>query len=333
MRPVNPDCRSAKVAADFALKVLLLGMMAFSVIQSTAQAPPSAPIQSPRTTENSEPVASSQDCCPPAPLPLAAWDILRAEIRSNRKTHRTNAIAALAVIGPRPDVVALLEGALRDRDATVRKAAAVALGELQSEASKPALRALLDDSSPDVAFAAANALWKMSDRSGREMFMATLAGESKGDGLVKASVKSNLAKYSDPKSLAMTGVKEAAGAFLGPLPIGITIAQELLKDRTASARAQCAALLAKDPSPDAVRELTQALTDKNWGVRAAAAQALALSLAKISPSVFGPLLTDDNGTVRDIAAAGAIRLTHTARPTSLHWPVVSTQMTAEAKKP
>jgi HEAT repeat protein len=268
-----------------------------------------------------------------APTPLTAWDVLRADILSNRKTHRTNAIAALAVIGSRPDVLLLLEGALRDKDATVRKAAAVALGDMQAQAAKPSLRALLDDDSPEVGFAAASALWKMGDHSGREIFIATLGGESKGNGLVKSSLKSNLDKYSDPKRLAMTGVKEAAGAFLGPLPMGIAIAQELLKDRTASARAECAALLAKDPSPDAVQQLTQALTDKNWAVRAAAAQALAVSPAKVSSRVLELLLIDDNKAVRDIAAAGIIRLTSAVRPTTLHWPVLSPEMTAQVKRP
>ncbi len=105
-----------------------------------------------------------------------------------------------------------------------------------------------------------------------------------------------------------------------------------MKDRTASARAECAALLAKDASPDAVRELTDALSDKNWAVRAAAAQALAVSPGEVSPNVFQPLLTDDNGTVRDIAAAGTIRLTHALRPDPLHWPVISDQTTTEAKR-
>jgi hypothetical protein len=173
----------------------------------------------------------------------------------------------------------------------------------------------------------------MGDRSGREIFISTLTGERKGEGFIKSSVKSNFAKYSDPKVIAITGVKEAAGAFLGPLPMGITIAQELMKDHGASARAACAALLAKDPSPDAVEELTQALKDKNWAVRAAAAQALAVSPGKVSADVFKPLLLDDNKTVREIAAAGIIRLTRSVRPTSLHWPSGPPQMTAEAKQP
>src|SRR5882672_9842044 len=321
--------RSIRTALNHALKGAIVVMIVLGAIRVPAETPTIPKTQSTPSAENSDQAASTQDCCKPVPPPVAAWDVLRAEIRSNKKTRRTDAIAALAVIGSRPDVLHLIEGALRDKDSTVRKTAAIALGDMQAEAAKPSLRALLDDESPDVGFAAANALWKMGDRSGREIFIATLTGERKGEGLVKSSLKSNFAKYTDPKTVAMTGVKEAAGAFLGPLPMGITIAQELLKDRTASARAECAALLAKDASPEAVRELTQALTDKNWAVRAAAAQALSVSPGKVSPDAFGPLLYDDNGTVRDIAAAGIIRLTHAARPERLHWSAVSVEVTEQ----
>jgi HEAT repeat protein len=326
-------CRSLRTAVNQGLKGALVVMIALGAIRASAETPPITKTQPAPAAENSEQAPSSQDCCKPVPPPVAAWDVLRAEILSQKKTHRTDAIAALAVIGSRSDVLHLLEGALRDKQSTVRKTAAIALGDMQAEAAKPSLRALLDDESPDVGFAAANALWKMGDHSGREIFIATLTGERKGDGLVKSSLKSNFAKYSDPKTVAMTGVKEAAGAFLGPLPMGITIAQELMKDHGATARAACAALLAKDPSPDAVEQLTQALADKNWAVRAAAAQALAISPGKVSPQVFEPLLLDDNKSVREIAAAGIIRLMGAARPASLHWPAVLPQITAEAKHP
>ena len=326
-------CRSIRTAVNGGLKGALVVMIALGAIRASAETPPITKTQPAPAAENSKQAPSSQNCCKPVPPPVAAWDVLRAEILSQKKTHRTDAIAALAVIGSRPDVLHLLEGALRDKQSIVRKTAAIALGDMQAETAKPGLRALLDDESPDVGFAAANALWKMGDRSGREIFIATLTGERKGDGLVKSSLKSNFAKYSDPKTVAMTGVKEAAGAFLGPLPMGITIAQELMKDHGASARAACAALLAKDPSPDAVEQLTQALADKNWAVRAAAAQALAISPGKVSPQVFEPLLLDDNKSVREIAAAGIIRLMGAARPASLHWPAVLPQITAEAKHP
>ena len=326
-------CRSIRTAVNGGLKGALVVMIALGAIRASAETPPITKTQPAPAAENSEQAPSSQDCCKPVPPSVAAWDVLRAEIRSPKKTHRTDAIAALAVIGSRSDVLHLLEGALRDKQSTVRKTAAIALGDMQAEAAKPSLRALLDDESPDVGFAAANALWKMGDHSGREIFIATLTGERKGEGLVKSSLKSNFAKYSDPKTIAMTGVKEAAGAFLGPLPMGITIAQELMKDHGASARAACAALLAKDASPDAVEQLTQALADKNWAVRAAAAQALAVSPGKVSPDVFKPLLLDDNKSVREIGAAGIIRLMQAERPASLDWPAVSPQMTAEANHP
>jgi hypothetical protein len=325
--------RFTQIAANFAVSGTLLALVFLVATRGFAENPPNEESDVASVPAQSIPPGADPACCKPLPPPVAAWDVLRDEIRSKKKTHRLDVIAALAVVGTRPDVLQLLYGALQDKHAEIRKTAAIALGEMQAEAAKPKLRALLDDESPEVGFAAANALWKMGDHSGREIFISTLTGERKGEGFIKSSVKSNFAKYSDPKAIAMTGVKEAAGAFLGPLPMGITIAQELMKDHGASARAACAALLAKDPSPDAVEELTQALKDKNWAVRAAAAQALAVSPGKVSADVFKPLLFDDNKTVREIAAAGIIRLTRSVRPSSLRWPTVPPPMTAEAKQP
>jgi len=252
------------------------------------------------------PSGPNPDCCRPTPTAVAAWNVLRDEIRTTEELTGQLQIAALAVIGSRPDVLVLLEEALRDRDATGRKTTAIALGDLQAQASQPALRALLDDESPEWSLLLPNALWKMGDRSGRGIFIATLSGENKGDGLVKSTVKSNFAKYSDPKSLAMTGVKEAAGHFWAASD-GITIAQELMKDHTAAARAECAALLAKDASPEAVRELTQALTDKNWGSGPQRLRRSQLSPGKVSPMSSDPLLneiTEPSETLRPRARFG-----------------------------
>ena len=236
------------------------------------------------------------------------------------------------MIGPRRDVLPLLEAALHDKDAEVRKDAATALGAMPAADAKPSLRACLDDESPAVSFAAAHALWSMGDRSGRAILMNTLDGTAKSESGVRESISSNVEKYRDPKRLALTGAKEAAGAFIGPLPIGIAIAHELLKDRTASARAASAEMLGKDPSPDAVEKLTEARFDKNWAVRAAAVQALAVSPGKVSVEVLQPMLEDGRGEVRDLAAAAIIRRSQAARPASLQWPTAATQSTAEAKR-
>lgn len=262
---------------------------------------------------------TTQSHNPPKSLSAAAWDELGENIRSHGKSHRGNAVAALAVIGARPDSISLLKEALHDHDSTIRRDAALALGELQVYSARGDLRALLDDDAPDVGYAAATALEKMGDHSGREVFIATLDGDRKGDGLIKSGLKSNMQKYRDPKYLAFVGAKEAAGAFFGPLSMGVVVAQELMKDRTASARANSANLLAKDPSPDAVNELKQALQDKNWAVRVAAAGALAKSPGKVAPETFEPLLIDDKAAVRTIAAAAIIRLTEVPKPKDLHW--------------
>ena len=261
-----------------------------------------------------------------------AWNLLADEIRSHNRTHRSNAIAALAVIGPRHDVLALLEAALHDKDSEIRKEAATALGVMPAPSAKASLRACLRDESPEVAFAAADALWKMGDRSGRDLVIDTLDGKTKGKSFVKSSMTSQIGKYRDPKVLALKGATEAAGAFVGPLPIGITIAQELLKDRTASARAASAQMLGKDSSPEAVEELAEARFDKSWAVRAAALQALAVSPGKVSIEVFAPMLYDGHAPVRDIAAAGIIRRSEAPRPAELKWPVEEAETTAEAKK-
>ncbi len=262
--------------------------------------------------------ASKLDCCQKT-LPAAAWDTLAQDILSARESHRTAAVAALSAIGPRNDVVLLLKGALQDKDPLIRKNAALALGDMQARPAAAELRQLLDDASPDVSFAAASALWKMQDRSGRNLLLATLSGDRKGDGAIKSEVKSTVKRYRDPKQLAIMGAREAAGTFLGPASMGIGVAQELMKDHGAQSRAASATLLSKDPSPDAVHELTLALNDKNWAVRAAAAQALAISPGEVSAEVFEPLLIDDSTQVRDMAAAGIIRITCAARPKNLNW--------------
>jgi HEAT repeat protein len=272
----------------------------------------------------------ASDCCQAKSLSAAAWDVLAGEIRSDGESHRAAAVSALALVGNREDTLPLLEGALDDKRPTIRKDAALALGDMRANSAAPKLRVLLDDSSPDVGFAAANALWKMDDHSGRQILIATLGGQRRGDGFVKSSMKDTYREYTNPKQLAMMGAREAAGAVFGPASIGINVAQEYMKDRGASSRAASATLLGKDGSPDSIHLLTLALCDKSWAVRAAAAQALVKSPGHVAPEVLEPLLIDDSITVRDMAAAGIIRLSHAPAPKDLRWP--APPPTREAKR-
>jgi HEAT repeat protein len=313
------------------VSVIFLMTALWTISSAAAESPsvsgelPSAAAGAPASKSDSAiATASSQQ------LSALAWGNLAAQLHHKRASHRANAVAALATIGSRRDVLPLLLGALRDKDSSVRKDAVVALGDLKVESAKPQLRKMLDDNSSEVGFTAASVLTKMGDHSGRDIFIATLQGERKGDGFIKQSVKTNAAKYRDPKVVAMIGAKEAAGALFGPFSIGLVVAAELMKDRSAAARAESATMLAQDASPEAVDELKLALCDKNWAVRAAAAQALAKSPGSVSVQDFEELLSDKNDSVRTIAAAGIIRRSGAGRPRSLNWPIASASVTVLA---
>jgi HEAT repeat protein len=172
----------------------------------------------------------------------------------------------------------------------------------------PALRAALDDN-PEVSFSAAKALWDLGDPSGRWIFHEVLEGERKErPGLVKGALRDARRKLNSPGQLALMGVKEATGQFLGPASMGITIAQEGLKDGGAPGRVAVAGFLAKDSDPEALTLLESALADKSWAVRAAVAKALGERGNRATIPKLAEALSDDRYLVRVMAAASIVKL-------------------------
>jgi len=162
---------------------------------------------------------------------------------------------------------------------------------------------------PGVSFAAAKSLSDMGDHSGRDVFIEILSGEkSNSTGMMKDQLESAKKHLQDPRGLAMIGAKEAASALFGPAGWGITIVEEVSKDRSASARAMSAALVGHDAGKDAVRELDEAIWDKNWIARVAAAQALGECTQRDQIKHLRGLLWDGKPAVRYMAAASIIRL-------------------------
>jgi len=100
---------------------------------------------------------------------------------------------------------------------------------------------------------------------------------------------------------------------LGPFGIGLSLAEELRKDRSAAARILAADALASDRNIGSAQELEDALADKNWAVRAAAAQGVAKRGYRHALPSLQTLLLDKNEVVRYTAAAAIVRLTN-ARP-------------------
>jgi HEAT repeat protein len=253
----------------------------------------------------------------PAPVELSpaaaarkSWACLKEGLAEKNYDRRAQTIAALGTIGLRKNAVSLIEGSLADKDYEVRQAAVDVLGTLKSRSSIPKLRTALDDESPMVRFSAAQALWAMGDRSGQDLFVEVLEGDSKvSPGIVRAGLLRVHQEMHDPKALAELGSEEAAGAFMGPAGFGLTAAIELAKDKASPARAISAHMLADETSDDAREVLRQALYDKSWIVRAAASEALGVRGTVSDVKALAPMLEDPEKKVRYRAAAAIIRVT------------------------
>ena len=242
-----------------------------------------------------------------------SWRVLDRGAHDGNPLKRKHAVLAMSLLRPEPRPVALLEGALGDKDAGVREAACSALGEIKSRNSIPKLQMTLADAVPEVIFAAAKALYNMNDQTGRDVLMAVLLGEqADASGFLSGSIRSMKLKLHDPKALILLGIQGGVG-IAGPFGMGVPVAEGLLKDNQASGKTVAALLLATDRSPESLAAIKQALTDKNWTVRAAAAQAIGTRDATGLYSNLTPLLDDKRDEVQYWAASAMIRLKQPAR--------------------
>lgn len=246
-----------------------------------------------------------------ANLHARAWKILDAAVASDKVRSRSDALSAISILASNPHAVKLMVQRLDDKDEGIRTLAANSLGDMKSPAAIPALRKATNDPSPVVSFAAAKSLWKLGDRRAREMFYEVLAGERKtGPGFIKSHVNDIKKEIHDPKALALIGINQASGAFLGPFSMGISVVEEYAKDTSSPVQALCANLLSQDPTPDTVEQLSLALDNDNWTVRAAAAKALAeIGDRKVMPKLDEMMNTDKEPAVRLAAAAAIVKLT------------------------
>jgi HEAT repeat protein len=240
-----------------------------------------------------------------------AWALLMQGFTSGKFRDRSDAISALTILDQDRRAISALSDALNDKEYAIRVLAVTSLGDIKARSAIPQLRdTMYNDKSPEVSFAAAQALWKMGDRSGRDVFYEVLDGERKvKPNLIKSKMQEARMEMHDPKALALIGVNEASGAFLGPFSMGVSMVEEYAKSSGTSTQALCAQMLAMDDSRDTVNELTYALDDKNWTVRAAAAKSLAkLGVRPALPQLKDMMVNDKSQPARFAAAAAVIRL-------------------------
>ncbi|MGA3293383.1 MAG: HEAT repeat domain-containing protein [Candidatus Acidiferrales bacterium] len=270
---------------------------------SSSPAPPANP-------PSQRPHASSKAANSSANLPAAAWTLLAQGAASDKLRNRSDAISALTVLDRDRRAVSTIGAALDDKEESIRVLAATSLGDMKARAAIPKLKDALEDNSAQVSFAAAQALWKIGDRSGREILYEVLSGDRKvKPGIIQGKVNAAKHDLHDPKALALIGVNEASGAFLGPFSMGVSFIEEYAKNNGAPIQAVCAKLLASDDSRDTVNELRDALGDKNWAVRAAAARALAkMNHREVVPQLKDMMENDKEQPARFAAAAAIVRL-------------------------
>jgi len=239
-----------------------------------------------------------------------ACGFLDASLKDKNPDTRKQAVQALGLVSPREPYLSQLEGMLDDKDVLVRLAAITSLVDLRNDRTIPTLRKALDSDVPEVSFAAAKALWTLSEPVGREALVSVLSGETKtSSGFITKQKRDALRMLHTPKTLFMFAVQQ--GANFAPVPglgAGISSVQGILSDPSVSGRAATALLLGADKDPQVLQALQDALSDKDWSVRAAAVHAIALRNDPALETDLVPLLDDKKEAVRVRAAAGYLRL-------------------------
>ncbi len=228
-----------------------------------------------------------------------AWTILDTGRQDKSADKRAEAVTALGLLTGNRKAVELVENALADPVPEVRRAAVITLGDLNSKASVPKLRNILNQSDASVVVAIASVLLKYKDPLGYEIYYEILTGERKVGGGILSGLKNK-------KNLEKMGLQEAVGFVpFGGVGLG---AYNYFKDSGNSAvDVAAAAALAVDPDPASKKALVQACFGRKDVISVAALRALAQR--------------GDSSVVNDIQAAmysGSSSVSYTAAAAVLH---------------
>lgn len=241
----------------------------------------------------------------PAQLEDAAWEILTTAVSDAKHPDtRVQALAALGLLDNHPRSQKLIEAGMLDPDIDVRTAAVLAAGQTGSSSITSAMRRLLNDKEPQVAFGAALSLWKMGDRSGEDILMAVIDGERRASATIINSTEHAINRdLHSPVALAKIGALQASGMLLGPWGFGITAYEYIRKNGGDTARVNAIEAIAQQKTEPIRKNLLGALADKDPAVRAAAVQALGSYHDVKTATAIAALFDDPKAPVRYTAAA------------------------------
>jgi len=264
-----------------------------------------------KAQENPLPAAPAGKDSQSLPAPAAAaetpaetlercWQSLTDSVQDPKHTEtRTQALNALSSLGSNARADRMIAAAMKDPDLDVRTAAILAAGKTKAHTLVVPVRKLLDDSEPQVVFAAATTLWKPSLIHGAEHDISRT--------------------LHSPSALEKIGVVTGAGMLLGPFGFSISAVEYARKNGGDAARIQAIELLADEKSEGVRDQMKSALDDKDPGVRAAAAEVLGHFHRSQDSKAIAVLLEDSKMPVRLAAAAAYIDcLSGTVRPGTSH---------------
>ncbi len=242
-----------------------------------------------------------------------ARKVLRDGFVEKGPDRRREVAVALSLLPSRDPVTDLLTSLVKDKDVLVRQAALDAVAELGDRRRYPLLKAALEDEVPEVAYAAARALWRIGDPAGLELLEDIYAEEAKAkSSIMKSELRKMMRKLKTPQS-AIWFVAQRGLVFV-PVPglgQGVSAVSHMLADETFSARATALLMLCQDPrkrSKDCASMIDRSFVDEDWSVRAAGVQLVAASRDGSRRGRVAGLFGDKSEKVRYRAAATYLRI-------------------------
>src|ERR1019366_7668638 len=255
-------------------------------------------------------MAAASVACGLAATDAQCIEILQHSLDAGNPETRKQAVLALSLASGRGAFFNQLVHMLQDKGVEVRQSVVASLADVKSERATAALREALEDTVPEVSFAAARALWARHDRAGRAALLAVLGGENKSSSNFFSKQKRDaLRMMHTPRTTLLFAVQHGAGFIPVPgLGVGVASMQGILASSGVPGRALAALLMGADRDPATLEALRDALSDKDWSVRAAAVHSISLRNDPALKKELEPLLQDDHEAVRLRAAAGCLRL-------------------------
>lgn len=240
-----------------------------------------------------------------------AWVLLQAGLKQKSTMQRTAAVRVLGLISGDPQAADMAEKALKDRNSSVRAAAATALGQMHASGADAILKQALNDKNLSVVMAAAHALRLLNDPACYAAYYEIFTGERKND---TSMIAQELKVLHDPRQLAAMGFNEGIG-YVPFASMGWDAYQTIMKDKKdgAAAKAALISALATDPDTRTDKLLLTESQNRNWVLRVAALEAIAKRGQPTLLSGVEPRLSDRRREVRLTAAATIIRLEDVAQ--------------------